>query len=85
MDLERSFVYIAGPYSGRTHDYNSYNEIEINISKAREAAKFLAENGIPFFCPHANSAHFEVITPSVGLDYWYKMDNIFVDLSSAIF
>ena len=79
------FVYVAGPYSGKTHDHQSYNEIDANIAQAREAAKFLAENGVPFYCPHTNAAHFEVIAPDLPIEYWYKMDNVFVDLSSAVF
>ena len=79
------FVYIAGPYSGKTHDHQSYNEIDANIAQAREAAKFLAENGMPFYCPHTNTAHFEVIAPDLPVEYWYEMDNVFVDLSSAVF
>ena len=82
---DRQFVYIAGPYSGKTHDYRSYNEIDINIARAREAGKFLAMNGVPFYCPHANTAHFEVIVPDLSVEYWYEMDNVFVDLSSAVF
>lgn len=83
-EQERTFVYIAGPYSGRTHDWQSYNEIEANIAKARDAAKFCAENGLPFYCPHTNTAHFEVIAPDLPAEYWYAMDNIFLDLSSAV-
>ena len=79
------FVHIAGPYSGKTHDHQSYNEIDANIAQAREAAKFLAENGMPFYCPHTNTAHFEVIAPDLPVEYWYDMDNVFVDLSSAVF
>lgn len=83
--MTRTFVYVAGPYKGKTHDWRSYNEIDINIAKAREVSKFLAENGIPYFCPHANTAHMEVITAEIPAEYWYEMDNLFVDLSSAVF
>ena len=79
------FVYIAGPYSGKTHDHQSYNEIDANITRAREAAKFLAIHGVPFYCPHTNAAHFEVIVPDLPIEYWYAMDNVFLDLSSALF
>lgn len=83
--MARTFVYVAGPYKGKTHDWQSYNEIDINIAKAREVSRFLAEHGIPYFCPHANTAHMEVITPELPVEYWYEMDNLFVDLSSAVF
>ena len=46
----------------------------MNISRAREAAVFLVANRIPYFCPHLNSCHFEVIVPEVPLEFWYEMD-----------
>ena len=81
---DRQFVYIAGPYAGKTHDYQSYNEIDANIARAREAGKFLATHGVPFYCPHTNAAHFEVIAPELPIEYWYAMDNVFLDLSAAV-
>jgi len=81
----KTFVYIAGPYRGTaTHDAEGYSEIDANINRAREAAATLARLGIPFFCPHLNSAHFEVIVPDVKPAYWLKMDMIFVDLASVL-
>ena len=80
----KTFTYIAGPYAGDSHDYKSYEQIDAHIAQCRGAAKRLAIAGIPYFAPHMNSAHFEVIAPTVPPDYWYKMDNIFVDLSSAL-
>ena len=62
-------LYIAGPYRGA-----DYLAIERNIAKAREAAAWLARNGIGFVCPHLNSAHFEAITPEVDEDFWLTMD-----------
>lgn len=72
-------VYIAGPYTGK-----NYHEVDLNIAQAREAAAQLAEAGIGFFCPHMNSAHFEVITPSVQPEYWYELDNYFLKTCSAV-
>lgn len=72
-------VYIAGPYNGP-----DYHRIEENIGQARKAAAFLAENGIGFFCPHLNSAHFEVITPNVGEAYWREMDLKFLPMCDAM-
>lgn len=67
-------VYVAGPYTGKTHDADAYHAIDYNIGVAREAAAWLVKNGLYFFCPHLNSAHFEVITPDVPPDVWYALD-----------
>ena len=48
-------VYIAGPYRGKT-----YNEIEENIRRAEAAAIGFWDVGFGVFCPHLNTAHFEV-------------------------
>ena len=82
--MTKTFVFIAGPYQGDSHDYRSYEQIEANISQARGAAKRLAIAGIPYFCPHMNSAHMEIVAATVPVEYWYMMDNIFVDRSSAL-
>ncbi len=83
---DRTYVYVAGPYmdSGKLHDFRGYHEIDRNISRAREAAAFLANNGIPYFCPHLNSAHFEVIAPDVKPEYWYQMDIELLKPASAV-
>jgi len=83
---EKTFVYIAGPYmdSNKTHDHTGYHEIEQNISRAREAAAFLATNGVPYFCPHLNACHFEVIAPAVKPEFWYDMDLRILKGASAI-
>lgn len=69
-------VYIAGPYIGKAqhHDYRSYGEIDANINRARTFAAWLTDHGLYFFCPHLNSAHFEVITPNAPPEYWYALD-----------
>ncbi|KKM81588.1 hypothetical protein LCGC14_1328270 [marine sediment metagenome] len=82
--MTKTFVFISGPYQGDSYDYRSYEQIDANIAQARGAAKRLAISGIPYFAPHMNSAHFEVIAPTVPVEYWYKMDNIFLDRSSAL-
>lgn len=80
-----TYVYIAGPYRGKApHNARGYFEIDANINRAKEAAATLARLGIPYFCPHLNSAHFEVITPGVKPAYWLKMDLVFVDLASVL-
>ena len=47
-------VYIVGPYSGDT-----YEQIDKNISKARQAAIAIWNSGNYAFCPHLNTARFE--------------------------
>lgn len=72
----KTYVYIAGPYMDpeKKHDYHGYHDIERNISRAREVAAFMARNQIPYFCPHLNSCHFEVIVPEAPPSFWYDMD-----------
>ena len=82
---ERSYVFIAGPYGSRGDRRDAaYLEIDRNIARAREAAAFLANNRVPFFCPHLNSCHFEVITPEVPMQYWYDLDMAILEPASAI-
>lgn len=78
------YIYIAGRYTGHTHDYRSYFEIHRHITDALEAARQLAYLGYGFFCPHAHSAHFEVIAPEVKPTYWYELDNKFLAACDAI-
>lgn len=78
------YVYIAGPYTGVHHDWRSYFEIDRNINRALEAAAALAQAGIGFFCPHAHSAHFEVIRPEVKAPYWYALDIHFMRSCDAL-
>lgn len=78
------YVYIAGPYSGKHHDYRSYFEIDAHIRQAQQAAAELARAGVGFFCPHGHSAHFEVITPEVLPSYWYELDEYFLSACDAI-
>ena len=80
-----SFVYIAGPYQHEgKHDYSVYEEIDRNISNARKWAARLATEGIPYFSPHMNSAHMEVITPSVSPGFWVGLDNTILQHAAAI-
>ena len=81
----RTFIYISGPYRGTApHDHKGYFIIDNNINNARMAAATLAKLGIPYFCPHLNSAHFEVIVPEVDPKFWLDMDMVFVDRASAL-
>ena len=48
-------IFIAGPYMGK-----SFMAIERNIRKAEAAAIELWNAGYGVFCPHLNTAHFEV-------------------------
>ncbi len=81
-------VYIAGPYLGSIkpehHNASSYLDIDDNIGEARRAAVYLAQHQIGFFCPHMNSAHFEVMAPEASVDYWYQMDLAILEWCDAI-
>lgn len=48
-------VYVAGPYFASTYD-----GIGHNIARAEQEAIWLWNNGYAAFCPHLNTAHFEV-------------------------
>lgn len=78
------YVYIAGPYRGKTHDFRSYFEINRNIVQAEEAFAALAQAGIGAFCPHTHSAHFEIKAPDAPPEYWYELDVHFLDACDAI-
>ena len=82
----KTFVFIAGPYraSDGGHDYQSYYEIDQHINEARLWATRLANEDIPFFCPHMNSAHGEVWAPSAPPEYWYNLDILILEHASAL-
>jgi hypothetical protein len=84
--MNTGFVYIAGPYRAKdgTHDWSAYTEIDGHIADARAMAARLASDGVPFFCPHLNSAHFEVITPDVPPGYWLDLDFRLLKHASAL-
>ena len=83
--ISPGFVYIAGPYRAEgKHDYTVYEGIDANISRARSWAAKLATEGIPFFCPHLNSAHFEVIAPYIHEGFWLEMDLVIMSKAWAI-
>ncbi len=65
-------VYIAGPYMGA-----DYNEIDQHIRDAEEAAIWLANNGIGFFCAHTHTAHFEV-KAKAGEAFYRELDMTFL-------
>lgn len=82
------FVYIAGPYRGKdalAHDASVYCEIDTHINNARRWAIKFATDGIPFFCPHLNSAHMEVMAPDADPDYWLNMDLKILRYATALF
>ena len=83
---ENTFVFIAGPYQakGGGHDAAHWYEIDAHINEARLWATKLVNQKIPFFCPHMNSAHMEVIAPEAGTQYWYDLDNLFLPQASAL-
>lgn len=65
---ENSMIYIAGRYTGA-----DFLEVDQNIAVARGTAALLAKAGVPFYCPHTHSAHFDVIVPEASYDYWMDM------------
>ena len=84
--MDNSYVYIAGPYmaKGGGHDWAYYPEIDEHINEARRWAIKLVDNRIPYFCPHLNSAHFEVFCPAAKPEFWYNLDNLFLPPASAL-
>lgn len=74
-----TFVFIAGPYRA-----DNYTGVDAHINIAREWAGNLAVAGIPFFCPHLNSAHFDVITPDVPERFWLDLDLEILQCASAM-
>ena len=82
------FVYLAGPYRGsnaQAHYWSVYAEIDTHINSARVWATRFAQDGIPYLCPHLNSAHMEVIAPDVSPDYWLQADLAMLHHATAIF
>lgn len=84
FEMSDKVIYIAGPYTGVFHDHRSYSEIDRNISAARDASILLANAGVPYFCPHMHSAHYELITPAVPAAFWYKLDIHFLEACDGI-
>lgn len=73
-------VYIAGPYRA-----NSATGIAANIQSARLAAIEFAKMGIPYICPHLNSAYFEEYAPDVPDSFYLKMGLEILARCDAIF
>ena len=70
------FVYLAGPYRSVADilALDAYITVDANINEACRWAARMAGAGIPYFCPHLNSAHMEVIVPEVPPAFWLDMD-----------
>ena len=67
--MTRPILYISGPYSagnGRT--------VEENIAVARSYAAAAWRQGWAAFCPHLNTAHFEVDCPEISHKEWLAGD-----------
>lgn len=78
-------VYIAGKYSGRTHDGRSYSEIHRNIFDARDwAIRVMQTGGVVALCPHLNSMHME-LDFSGEQDFWYEADLELLRRCDAVF
>lgn len=72
MYNDLKIVFICGHYG----DSQGYLSIERNIAAAREMAAALVRSGYGYYCPHLNSTHFEVITPEIPVEFWYRMDHL---------
>ena len=59
-------------------------QIDKHINEARLWATYLAHQNIPFFCPHMNSSHMEVLAPEAPPEFWYEMDYLFLDQASVL-
>lgn len=77
-------IYIAGPYTGKTHDASSYPEIGINILIARGYATRIWKAGAACLCPHLNTAHFEVDGPS-DAEVYYNGDLELLSRCDAVY
>lgn len=57
-------VYLAGPYRGKSKNkIINWLQRQINIHRARQAAKKLWAAGHTTLCPHLNTANFDGIAP----------------------
>jgi hypothetical protein len=73
-------VGIVGPYFGD----GNYNTIEENICRVEKFAIALANRGIPFFCAHLHTRHFEVKAKAPE-DFYKKQDmHILLSICSAL-
>jgi len=74
--MSLKIVYIAGPYRARSgaHDASVYNEIEDNIRRAEAVAIRLWQAGFGVFCPHLNTAHFEIKAPDTPPEAYLEAD-----------
>jgi len=77
-------VYIAGKYSGKTHDGRSFMEIERNILEAREWAIKAMQTGVVALTPHLNSYHMELDFES-DQGFWYAADLELLRRCDAVF
>lgn len=77
-------IYIAGKYSGKTHDGTAYAEISRNILAAREYATKIWQAGAVCLCPHLNTSHFE-IDCSDDAEMYYKGDLELLSRCDAVY
>lgn len=75
-----SYVYIAGPYG----DGDPFEVIDERIARARAVAVALATRGVPYFSPHLNAAHMQVVAPDVPRGYWLALGLTFVDYAFGL-
>jgi len=78
-------IYIAGPYTGTTHDHNSFAEIHANIMHARaNAIDVMRLGGCIALTPHLNAFHMELDFCG-DQDFWYNADLELLRRCDAVF
>lgn len=76
---EVKIVYIAGPYR-----HADPLGVESHISCARSVAVLLTRAGIPYYCPHLNSARFEHFAPNTPDSFYLDMGLAFLARCEAM-
>jgi hypothetical protein len=77
--IDEGFVFIAGPYGSS----GGHDAVTHNITRARDVGAILAENDIPYFCPHMNTAYMEEYVDVPG-DFWHRLDFTFLCYAEAV-
>ena len=72
------WIYIAGPYRGKTRE-----DVRINIGFARIAAEQFWRHRVAAFCPHLNTGYMDDLCPDgifleAGLDMVRRCDGIYM-------
>lgn len=82
--MSKKLVYVAGPYTGSTHDSRSFAEINSNIMRARMWSVEVWRAGAVALCPHLNTYHFE-LDAGLPAEAYYQGDLIMLAKCDAMF